>query len=163
MIEFAITPRLGDPSWLEESWPALSPAGLPADLRNLTADDFIFRYFRVDAMLQINGVDFSIRTPGLPLIDFVLMLKQAAWEIDVVGHSTVETSQSQHAMTFVLINDRIRFSTNFSVSEVEVSRSEFDEFVDLATRRALDLLFTHHPELRQNQYLTSLAAAQRRH
>lgn len=156
MIEFDFVPRSDDRSWMERSPNVLASPEMPADLRSLTADDFTFRYFRVNVLLRINGVDFSIMTPGLPLMDFILMLKQAVWEIDAAGQGAVETSQTQHAIDFVAVDDLIRIRASFSSGEVEVTRLEFDNFVERATKKALELLFNSHSELKQNQYLASL-------
>lgn len=155
MVSINFKPRSEDPSW-RPGWLPERDDGELGDLAELTASDFSLRYFQVDAFLSIDDTDFSRRGLGTPLLDFVLMLELARFELESVGASTVEASLSQESLSFALMGEAVRVTSNYTEGVAWTTYDEFAAAVYLAYSSATLLLLSVHPGLRQNVYLQSL-------
>ncbi|QKW51633.1 hypothetical protein [Streptomyces buecherae] len=120
MPSFEFYPRADDLSWNSDGMPALMA-------RNLTADDFTFRYFHADVVISDGADELFLRTPGLPVIDFVLMLVQLQREVASVGETRVETSKSQDSIHAVRRRGKVEVSYGFPDVVSEVSLRDFEE------------------------------------
>lgn len=104
MISIEFAPRAKD-----ISWDSLEGSG--KTLQGLTADDFTFRYFMADVTIHDHEKGrILLVTPGLPVIDFVMMLVQMKRETLTIGGSAVETSQTQDSIHAVRQGDSVRQS-----------------------------------------------------
>ncbi|MFF9895477.1 hypothetical protein [Streptomyces longispororuber] len=149
MMKFRFTPRVDGPSW--------KPDGLSGrSARALTADDFTFHCFHADVALDDGENVIQLRTPGLPVIDFVLMIVQMRRETASSGAAFVESSQTQDAMTAVRRDDSVEMTYSFSEKSSRVSLRDFDEMPTRALHAALPVLHSVHGELRNNRYLIAL-------
>ncbi|WP_217199787.1 hypothetical protein [Streptomyces buecherae] len=151
MPSFEFHPRADDPSWHADGMPALMA-------RKLTADDFTFRYFHADVVISDGTDDIVLRTPGLPVIDFVLMLVQIHCEVASVGETRVETSKSRDSIRAVRRRDKVEVSYSFSDAVSEVSLCDFEEIPRSALRVGLQCLYSAHEDLKFNNYLLNLSA-----
>lgn len=128
-----------------------------ASLRQLTGDDFIFRHFMVDVTIH-DGLQGNINfsTPGLPVIDFFLMLVELKREVLELGEATVETSQTQGTITAVREGSLVRLSYSFSPAVSVVSIDDFNNLPRAALNTAYGLLHSTYEELQNNEYLSGL-------
>ncbi|GAA0903008.1 hypothetical protein [Virgisporangium aurantiacum] len=164
MIEINFTPRAEDRSWLKTGWPAESYTGRLVDLDTLSKDDLTSWFFLVDVTWKVNSVDLSLKTPGLPIVEFILMLDLAEKQLDADGVSRVETTDTQDVLFFSTEDNTedntkdgtVWIRTSYTAQTAEVPRSEFDAFLVDAPNRAVDLIVSHHPELWNNAFLHSL-------
>ena len=150
MISFTFLPRVDDPSWDVDGLPGLS-------VRTLTADDLTFHYFNSDVVIGDGRNEVQLRTPGLPVVDFVLMLVQLRREVTLSGESLVESSQSQDSISAVIRGGVVEVSYSFSNVVSTISLCEFKEVPRCALRSALEVLYSAHEDLRSNRYLIDLA------
>ncbi|MFJ7947413.1 hypothetical protein ACIQ6K_27755 [Streptomyces sp. NPDC096354] len=151
MISIDFTPRAED-----ISWDSLEGSG--KTLQELTADDFTFRYFMADATIHDHEKGrILLVTPGLPVIDFVMMLVQMKRETLTMGRSTVETSQTQDSIHAVRQDDTVRLDYSFSEIVSHVPLGFFKEIPGVALRAALQVMYSRHGDLRFNHYLNSLS------
>ena len=152
MISFEFTPRAEDVSWNSLERSGESP-------QELTADDFTFRHFMVDVTIHDQGNGrIPLVTPGLPVIDFVLMLVQMKRETLAEGESTVESSQTQDSIRAVRQGDKVQLDYSFSETVSHVSMSVFQEMPSVALNAALQVMYSAHGDLRFNNYLNGLSA-----
>ncbi|MFD7233170.1 hypothetical protein [Streptomyces sp. NPDC059881] len=123
-------------------------------------DDFVFRHFMADVTIhdQEKG-GIPLETPGLPVIDFVLMLVLLKRETLAAGESTVETSQTQDTIHAVRQGDTIRLSYSFSEAVSHVPLSLFQEIPSAALKSALQVLYSAHGELRFKATSTTCATS----
>lgn len=150
MLSFTFMPRIDDPSWDADGLSRRSA-------RTLTADDLTFRYFSSDVVIGDGCNEVPLRTPGLPIVDFVLMLVQLCREVVSSGESVVESSQTQDSITAMVCGDVVQLSYSFSSLISTVSLSDFKEAPRRALQSALEVLFSIHGDLRFNGYLIELA------
>ncbi|MEU0524319.1 hypothetical protein [Streptomyces niveus] len=150
MISFAFLPRIDDPSWDVDGMSGFSA-------RALTADDLTFRYFSSDVVIGDGRNEIQLRTPGIPVIDFVLMLVQLRREVISSGESVVESSQSQDSITAVRVGGVVELSYSFSSVGSTVSLRDLQEAPKRALQSALEVLFSAHGDLRSNGYLIELS------
>lgn len=146
MISFRFVPRVEDPSWGADGLSGRSA-------RTLTADDLTFHYFNADVVINDGENEIHLRTPGLPVVDFVLMVVQLHREVASSGESVVESSQTQDSIAAVRRGDDVEISYSFSGVVSRVSLSEFREISRQALRSALAVLHDAHGDLRLNRYL----------
>ncbi|MEG3628639.1 hypothetical protein [Streptomyces poriticola] len=139
----------------DSSWDADGLSGLSA--RMLTADDLTFRYFSSDVVIGDGCNEVQLRTPGLPVVDFVLMLVQLCREVVSSGESVVESSQTQDSITAMRVGDVVELSYSFSSVVSTVSLRDLKEAPIGALQSALEVLFSAHGDLRFNRYLIELA------
>ncbi|MGA4858296.1 MULTISPECIES: hypothetical protein [Streptomyces] len=123
----------------------------------LTADDLTFRCFSSDVVIDDGAHEVHLRTPGLPVVDFVLMLVQMCREVASSGESVVESSQTQDSMTAVRVGSMVELSYSFSPVISKVSLCDLKEAPTGALRSALEVLLSAHGDLRFNSYLVRLA------
>ncbi|MGB3444017.1 MAG: hypothetical protein WBA97_35215 [Actinophytocola sp.] len=150
MISFTFMPRIDDPSWDAKGLSGLS-------FRLLTADDLTFHYFSSDVVIGDGCNEVPLRTPGLPVVDFVLMVVQLCREVVSSGESVVESSQTQDSIMATRVGDVVELSYSFSSSVSSVSLYDLKEAPSMAVRSALDVLFSAHADLRFNRFLVELA------
>lgn len=151
MISFRFLPRVDDPSWEAEGL-----LGRPA--RTLTADDLTFHYFNADVVINDGENEILLRTPGLPVVDFVLMIVQLHREVSSSGESVVESSQTQDSIAAVRRGGDVEVSYSFSDIVSRVSLGGFKEISRSAVHAALAVLHDAHGDLRINRYLADLPA-----
>lgn len=149
MISFTFIPRADDPSWNADGLSGLSAC-------MLTADDLTFRCFSADVVIDDGTNEVHLRTPGLPVVDFVLMLVQMCREVASSGESVVESSQTQDSMTAVRVGGMVELSYSFSRVISKVSLCDLEEAPAGALRSALEVLLSAHGDLRFNRYLVRL-------
>ncbi|QNE27246.1 MULTISPECIES: hypothetical protein [unclassified Streptomyces] len=150
MISFTFLPRTDDPSWDADDL-----SGAPA--RTLTADDLTFHYFSSDVVINDGLNEIQLRTPGLPVIDFILMLVQMRREVALFGESAVESSQTQDSITAVRTEDSVELSYSFSSAISKISLHDLKEAPRGALESAFKVLFSANGDLRFNRYLIELA------
>lgn len=150
MISFAFLPRIDDPSWDSDGLSGVSA-------RTLTADDLTFHYFTSDVVIGDERNEVPLRTPGLPVVDFVLMFVQLCREVASSGESIVESSQTQDSISAMRAGDAVELSYSFSDVISEVSLRDLKEAPRRAFQSALEVLFSAHGDLRFNGYLIELA------
>ncbi|MFE7385846.1 hypothetical protein ACFU9F_36450 [Streptomyces zhihengii] len=150
MIEVVFHPRADDPSWH-------STGHIGKPLADLAADDFVFRYFTADVEIRVDGrVDMELATPGVPVIDFVLLLLLMRREVDTTGHSTATTSLTQDDFRARHRYGTVQMDYSFSPRATRVPIAAFQEMPGRAFKAACDVLATAHPDLSRNPYLASL-------
>ncbi|WP_411081994.1 hypothetical protein [Streptomyces sp. cmx-18-6] len=150
MISFTFLPRIDDPSWDVDGL-----SGLPA--RTLTADDLTFHYFTSDVVIGDGCNEIQLRTPDLPVVDFVLMLVQLCREVVSSGASVVESSKTQDSITAVMEGGVVELSCSFSDVVSTVLLCDLEEAPSTALQSAFAVLFSAHGDLRFNEYLIELA------
>ncbi|MFC4189711.1 MULTISPECIES: hypothetical protein [Streptomyces] len=101
--------------------------------------------------------EIKLRTPGLPVIDFVLMLVLLKREILQFGTAVAETSQTQDTITAIRYGDSVQLSYSFSPIVSTISMDEFDGLPRTALCEARALLHSTHKELAENEYLAGLS------
>lgn len=150
MIEVVFHPRADDPSWR-------SARHIGRPLADLAVDDFVFRYFTGDVEIRVDGrVDVKLATPGVPVIDFVLLLSLMRREVDSTGHSAATTSLTQDGFRARHRRGTVHLEYSFSPRVTRVPIAAFQELPGLAFKAAYDLLVAAHPDLSRNRYLASL-------
>lgn len=150
MISFEFLPRIDDPSWDADGLSGIS-------VRELTGNDLTFYYFSSDVVIGDGCNEVHLRTPDLPVVDFILMLVQLRREVVSSGESVVETSQTQDSISALKVGDVVELSYSFSSVVSTVSIFELKEAPIRALDSACELLFSAHDELRSNGYLIELA------
>lgn len=87
MIDFAFEPRAEDVLWSPDRRPENSDR---PEHPEPTGADFSLSCFRADVRFVVHGVDLSLCTPGLPVVDFALMLECVRRELetrsDIAAH-----------------------------------------------------------------------------
>ncbi len=151
MISFMFLPRVDDLSWSAEGL-----RDRPA--RTLTADDLTFHYFNADVVINDGQNEIHLRTPGLPVVDFTLMVVQLYRDVMSSGESVVESSQTQDSISAVRRGDDVEISYSFSCVVSSVSLDEFKEMAISALRSALSVLYAAHENLRYNRYLADISS-----
>lgn len=151
MFSIRFSPRSDDPSWRPSS--EITPL-----LTQLNADEFTFRRFMVDVALRddLQG-EIGLRTSGLPVVDFFLMLVQLKSDLMQFGTAVAETSQTQDTITASRKGDLVQLSYSFSPIVSTISMDEFDGLPRIALRAAQTLLHSTHEELAGNEYLAGLS------
>ncbi|MEW1832733.1 hypothetical protein [Streptomyces sp. NPDC088196] len=150
MIDFSFVPRPEDPFW--------SPAQRPEnpdrpEHPELTGADFSASYFLADVRLVVHGVDLGLRTPGLPVVDFALMLEYARRELETRSDIAVGTSVSGHVFSLSRGPEVVTLTTNYAPRVAELTWAELRQLTDRAKAEAFRLITTAHPELRANTWL----------
>jgi hypothetical protein len=156
MIDFSFEPRADDPFW--------SPARRPEhpyrpEHPELTGADFSLSYFRADVRLVVHGVDLGLRTPGLPVVDFALMLEYARRELETRSDIAVETSVSGHVFSLSRGAEAVTLTTNYASDVVELTWAELWQLTERAKAEAFRLITTAHPELRAHAWLRETVGA----
>ncbi|GGW47503.1 hypothetical protein CP966_25160 [Streptomyces galilaeus] len=156
MIAFAFEPRAEDVLW--------SPDRRPENLDRPehpepTGADFSLSYFRADVRLVVHGVDLSLCTPGLPVVDFALMLEYARRELETRSDIAVETSVTQHVFSLSRGTEAVTLTTNYAPGVAELTWPELWQLTDRAKAEAFRLITTAHPELRDNAWLRGTVGA----
>ncbi|GGT73901.1 hypothetical protein GCM10010207_84380 [Streptomyces atratus] len=152
MIAIDFLPRPDD-----KSWHSLEKFGKTP--QELTEDDFTFRHFMVDVVIHDRHAgDIPLVAPGLPVVDFLLMLVQMRREVLEAGESTVETSQTQDTIHAVRRGDTVRLHYSFSETVSDMPMGEFLEIPRAGFHAALKVLHSADEELRSNRYLESLTS-----
>ncbi|WP_460407325.1 hypothetical protein [Actinophytocola sediminis] len=150
MISFIFLPRIDDPSWGVDGLIGAPP-------RALTVNDFTFYYFTSDVLINDGCSEVLLRTPDLPVVEFILMLIQLCREVATSGVSTVETSQTQDSIEAAKVESRIRLTYSFSDVISTLSMSDLRAAPGRALRAAFEVLFSAHDDLKFNGYLIELA------
>jgi hypothetical protein len=150
VISFTFVPRVDDPSWEADGLSGLA-------VRMLTADDLTFRCFCSDVVIGDGCNDVQLRTPGLPVMDFVLMVVQLCREVVSSGESVVESSQSQDSIMATKSGGVVELSYSFSHLVSTVSLCDLKEAPGRALQAALEVLFSAHHDLRFNRHLIELS------
>jgi hypothetical protein len=101
--------------------------------------------------------EVQLRTPGLPVVDFVLMLVQLCREVVSSGASVVESSQTQDSIIAVMAGGAVELSYSFSDVVSTVPLCDLKEAPNMALQLAFEVLFSAHGDLRFNEYLIELA------
>ncbi|WP_143660962.1 hypothetical protein [Streptomyces sp. st140] len=149
MISFTFVPREEDPSW--------SLAGMSnPSIRSLSADDLTFRYFESDVVIDDGNFMIPLRTPGVPVVDFVLMIVQLCREVASSGASRVETSQTQDSVYATKRGDVVEITYSFSEVVSIISLGEFNEAPKRVLQSAFEVLGGAHEEMLLNDYLGNL-------
>jgi len=156
MIDFAFEPRAEDPFWSPEQRPEHPDR---PEHPELTGADFSISCFRADVRLDIHGVDLGLRTPGLPVVDFALMLEYARRELEIRGDIAVETSVTGHVFSLSRGQEAVTLTTNYAPSAVELTWAELRQLTDRAKAEAYRLITTAHPELRAHTWLRETVGA----
>ncbi|WP_164716102.1 hypothetical protein [Streptomyces sp. WAC 06738] len=149
MLSFRFLPRSDDPSWGSEDMQERS-------VRTLTADDLTFHCFRADVVINDGENEICLRTPGLPVVDFVLMLGQLYREVESSGESVVETSQTQDSISAVRQGGGVEIRYSFSGAVSRVSLDEFRKVPASVLNSASAVLQEAHSDLKFNRYLAGL-------
>ncbi|MEU3529900.1 hypothetical protein AB0E62_39765 [Streptomyces sp. NPDC038707] len=144
MITFSFEPRADDVSWSQNWRP---------ERTELIGGDFCLRLFTANLRLVVHGADLGLRTPGLPVVDFALMLDFATRELETVSDFAVETSVSQKVFAFSREGTEVTLTTNYAPSRAKLTWSELRELTGRAKAEAVRLIVTAHPELRDNTWL----------
>lgn len=157
MIRADLFPRANDPSW-RQGWQAVDLADRrPVAIRDMPESGFIFEYFQVDVLLEIEGVDFSLARIGIPAIDFVLALEKAVRELREFGRGDADMSLRPDTV--------IRLRSQGGLAEVSASYTADTALVEICElqqvawrllRKAVTLIVEAHPEAAGNDYLNSL-------
>ncbi|MFJ7148344.1 hypothetical protein ACIQVT_09085 [Streptomyces sp. NPDC100445] len=150
MITFSFEPRAQDDSW--------SPDRLPVNRDRpehpeLTGADFSAGFFEADLRLVVHGVDLGLRTPGLPVVDFALMLEYAKRGLETASGIAVETTVTRHVFSFSRDATTVTLTTNYTPHTAKLTWSELQRLTDRAKAEAYRLITAAHPELRENVWL----------
>ncbi|MFF1548571.1 hypothetical protein [Streptomyces sp. NPDC058291] len=156
MIAFAFEPRADDVFW--------SPGRRPEhphrpEHPELTGADFCISYFLADVQLVVHGVDLSLRTPGLPVVDFALMLEYARRELEARSGIAVETSVTKHVFSLSRGPEVVTLTTNYASAVAELTWDELRQLAARAKSEAFRLITTAHPELRDHAWLRETVGA----
>jgi hypothetical protein len=144
MIAFSFEPRADDFSW--------SPNWRPEE-RELIGGDFCLKLFTANLRLVVHGVDLSPHTPGLPAVDFALMMDFATRELDNVNDFAVETSKTQNVFAFSRGQVSVTLTTDYAPHVAELTWPKLQQLTETAKAEAVRLIVTAHPELRGNTWL----------
>ncbi|MGW6602105.1 hypothetical protein [Streptomyces sp. NPDC055036] len=150
MISFRFLPRVDDPSWGAEGL-------LGRSARTLTSDDLTFHYFNADVVINDELNEIHLKTPGLPVVDFVLMVVQLYREVASSSESVVESSQTQDSIAAVRRGGEVEISYSFSDVVTRLPLAEFREVPRSVLHSALAALHDARDDLRFNRYLADLA------
>jgi hypothetical protein len=150
MITFSFEPRPEDVFWSAETRPEHPDR---PEHPELTGADFSISFFKADLHLAVHGVDLSLRTPGLPVVDFALMLEYARRVLETGSGIAVETSVTQHVFSFSREAETVTLTTNYAPRAVELTWPELLRLTGQAKSDAYRLITTAHPELRDNAWL----------
>ncbi|MDX3457217.1 hypothetical protein PV396_35570 [Streptomyces sp. ME02-8801-2C] len=156
MITFAFVPRSEDLFWSPDRRPENPDR---PEHPELTGADFSVSYFQADVRLVVHGVDLSLRTLGLPVVDFALMLEYARRELETRSDIAVETSVTQHVFSFIRGAEAVTLTTNYAPRVAELTWAELRELTDRAKAEAFRLITTVHPGLRDNAWLRETVGA----
>ncbi|WP_405773067.1 hypothetical protein [Streptomyces sp. NBC_01538] len=156
MIAFAFEPRADDDSWSPD-WRPENPDR--PDPPGLTGADFSLSYFRADVRLVVHGVDLSLSTRGLPVVDFALMLEYARRELETRSDIAVETSVTQHVFSLSRGTKAVTLTTTYAPHVAELTWAELRQLTDRAKAEAFTLITTAHPVLRDNAWLRETVGA----
>ncbi|MFF4120227.1 hypothetical protein [Streptomyces sp. NPDC001714] len=156
MISFSFVPRAEDAFWSPEQRPENPDR---PEHPELTGADFSMSFFQADVTLVVHGVDLSLRTPGLPVVDFALMLEYARRELETRSDIAVETSVTQHVFSFSRGAEVVTLTTNYVPVVAELTWAELRRLTDRAKAEAFRLITTAHPELRANAWLRETVGA----
>jgi hypothetical protein len=156
MITFSFEPRAEDVFWSPDRRPENPDR---PEHPELTGADFSMSYFQADVRLVVHGVDLSLRTPGLPVVDFALMLEYARRELETRSDIAVETSVTRHVFSLSRGPEAVTLTTNYAPGVVELTWAELRQLTDLAKAEAFRLITTAHPELRDNAWLRETVGA----
>ncbi|MFF4018359.1 hypothetical protein [Streptomyces sp. NPDC001843] len=150
MTTFSFEPRDDDVLWSPDTRP--EHPGRP-EHPELTGADFSIDFFKADLQLVVHGVDLSLRTSGLPVVDFALMLEYARRELQSGSGIVVETSVTQDVFSFSREATTITLTTNYAPDVAELTWAELGQLTERAKSEAFRLITTAHPELRNNVWL----------
>ncbi|MFE3410904.1 hypothetical protein ACFXMT_22040 [Streptomyces mirabilis] len=150
MINFSFEPRPEDASWSPD-WRSEKP--------ELIGGDFCLELFQADVHLVVHGVDLSVRLPGLPVVDFALLLEYAWKALETQSDVAVETSLTQHVYSFSREAETVALTAEYPPRKTELSWTELRELTDRAKSEAVRLITTAHPELRDNAWLREKVGA----
>jgi hypothetical protein len=150
MITFSFEPRAEDVFWSPDRRPEHPDR---PEHPELTGADFSMSYFQADVRLVVHGVDLSLRTPELPVVDFALMLEYARRELETGSDIAVETSVTGHVFSLSRGPEAVTLTTNYAPGAVELTWAELRQLTDRAKAEAFRLITTAHPELRDNAWL----------
>ncbi|MFF4491049.1 hypothetical protein ACFY0F_32065 [Streptomyces sp. NPDC001544] len=150
MITLYFEPRVEDVLWSADRRP-IHPYRL--EHPELTGSDFCVSFFRADLRLVVHGVDLSLRTPGLPVVDFALMLEYARRELETGSGIAVETSVTQDVFSFSREATTVTLTTNYASDVAELTWAELCQLTERAKAEAFRLITTSHSELRDNAWL----------
>ncbi|MGW5940584.1 hypothetical protein ACWIG3_23110 [Streptomyces celluloflavus] len=103
---------------------------------------------------QVNEI--HLRTPGLPVVDFALMIVQLYREVASSGESVVESSQTQDSISAVRRGSEVEISYSFSDVVSKLPLADFREVPRSVLYSALEVLHDAHGDLRFNRYLADL-------
>ncbi|MEU9379912.1 hypothetical protein AB0D38_02400 [Streptomyces sp. NPDC048279] len=156
MITFFFAPRAEDPVWSSAQRPENTDR---PEHPELTGADFSVSCFRADVRLVVHGVDLSLRTPGLPVVDFALMLEYARGELETRSDIAVETSVTGHVFSFSRGPEAVTLTTNYAPRVVELAWDELGQLAGRAKAEAFRLITAAHPELRGNAWLRETVGA----
>ncbi|MFF4896628.1 hypothetical protein [Streptomyces sp. NPDC001068] len=156
MITFSFTPRAEDAFWSPERRP--ENPNRP-EHPELTGADFSLSFFLADVTLVVHGVDLSLRTPGLPVVDFALMLEYARRELETRSDVAVETSVTGHVFSLSRGAEAVTLTTNYAPVVAELTWAELVGLTDRAKAEAYRLITTAHPGLCANAWLRETVGA----
>ncbi|MEU5636642.1 hypothetical protein ACH47C_37050 [Streptomyces rishiriensis] len=156
MITFSFEPRAEDVFWSSDRRPEHPDR---PEHPELTGADFSMSYFQADVRLVVHGVDLSLRTPGLPVVDFALMLEYARRELEARSGIAVETSVTKHVYSFSRGPEVVTLTTNYASAVAQLTWDELCHLTDLAKAEAFRLITTAHPELRDHAWLRETVGA----
>ena len=125
----------------------------------LTGADFSVSCFLADVRLVVHGVDLGLRTPGLPVVDFALMLEYAGRELETRSDIAVETSASGHVFSLSRGPETVTLTTNYAPGVAEPTWAELRQLTDRAKAEAFRLITTAHPELSAHAWLRETVGA----
>lgn len=148
------TPRHEDESWSPSWSPRRTGDGAAVSWEDLPEAEFLAYRFRADPQLTIAGRDFS--TTYAALVDFAL-----AWSWVPEGlelEPRVESALSTEALEYTFQRrgeqgELVRISSSSHPDTVTIDRADLAGLVDQIVTSAFDLLFSAHPQLRENRYL----------
>ena len=157
MIDFSFLPRADDPFW--------SPARRPEhpyrpEHPELTDADLCVSFYMADVRLVVHGVDLGLRTPGLPVVDFALMLEYAKRELETGSDIAVETSVSGHVFSLSRgPAETVTLTTNYAPRVAQLTWTELRQLTERAKADAFRLITTAHPQLRAHTWLRETVGA----
>ncbi|MFB7777862.1 hypothetical protein [Streptomyces bauhiniae] len=150
MITFAFEPRAEDVAWSPD-W--LAENRERPDHPELTGADFSASFFLANVHCVIHGVDLSLRTPGLTVVDVALLLEYARRQLKTASCVAVETTLTQHVFSFSREAETVTLTTNYAPAAAELTWLELRQLADRAKAEAYRLITAAHPELRENEWL----------
>ncbi|MYW14210.1 hypothetical protein GT039_01045 [Streptomyces sp. SID2955] len=150
MISFSFEPRAEDVFWSCGVRPEHPDR---PEHPELTGADFSMDFFKADLRFVVHGVDLGLRTPGLPVVDFALMLEYARRELETRSDIAVETSATQHVFSFSREAEAVTLTTNYAPAVARLTWPELRQLTERAKAEAYRLITTAHPQLRDNVWL----------